>query len=87
MKNTEQCYSYRETYKRQERVFQDLIKKPATVKIFLKFENNKLLFLNENRRKLRTHQIQNMCTFRRIQTTVYHWVDYLVLQPKVQQVI
>ncbi|XP_001951486.1 uncharacterized protein LOC100167435 isoform X3 [Acyrthosiphon pisum] len=29
VQNTEQCYSHRETYKRQERVLYDMIKKPA----------------------------------------------------------
>lgn len=33
MQNTEQCYSHRETYKRQERILHDMIKKPAVVRI------------------------------------------------------
>lgn len=41
VQNTEQCYSHRETYKRQERVLHDMIKKPAIVRIFLKFSNIK----------------------------------------------
>jgi len=32
VQNTEQCYSHRETYKRQERVLYDMIKKPAVVR-------------------------------------------------------
>lgn len=35
MQNTEQCYSHRETYKRQERVLFDMIKKPAVVRIYI----------------------------------------------------
>jgi len=38
VQNTEQCYSHRETYKRQERVLFDMIKKPAIVRIFFKFQ-------------------------------------------------
>lgn len=34
VQNTEQCYSHRETYKRQERVLYDMIKKPTIVRIF-----------------------------------------------------
>ncbi|XP_050419717.1 uncharacterized protein LOC126832803 isoform X2 [Adelges cooleyi] len=33
VQNTEQCYSHRETYKRQERVLHDLLKKPAAEEV------------------------------------------------------
>jgi len=42
LQNTEQCYSHRETYKRQERVLYDMIEKTAIVRIFFKYSNEKI---------------------------------------------